>query len=397
MNNPQDRSPFSSESESRPTGEDTPRPWLSDETPAAETPPDVPPIRPLPRVETDLPPSRSSGLGETPLPPLGGPSAPLPATPIGPPPRRRSSCLLYTVLLLLACGLISGALAIGGVLLGVQRFERGVDLPLDGGVREVQTAQFDVGTTPRLEIRNDNGRTEVRVGEGRTIQVEATKRATGANAQARLNEIQLEMTRVGEDSVRLAYQRARPFSLFNFGGASVDFVVTVPAGTTVDIETDNGETVVDGVRANVTVRSSNGAVIGRNLDGAVTINTSNGRVTTTGVRGRLSLQTDNGAIEMQDVQADSLRVRTSNGPVTFNGTLGEGNHEIRTSNGPVTVRVSNDQRLRLDVQTDNGAINNRLQLTQAQSSRNRLSGVLNGGASTLTIRTSNGPVTLETR
>ena len=395
MSDPQDRPLFPSESESRPTGEETRPSRLTDDAPRTEPPADLPPLRPLPPSD-DTPSGRPPRLGGEP-PPLGLPSTPLPSTPIAPPPRRRSSCLLYTVLLLLACGLLSGALAIGGVLLGFQRFERGLDLPIDGGVREVQTAQFDVGTTPRLEIRNDNGRTEVRVGEGRVIQVEATKRATGTNAQARLNELQLEMNRVTEDSVRLSFRRTRTFSPFTFGGAAVDFVVTVPAGTTVDIETDNGETVVDGVRANVTVRSDNGAVTGRNLDGTVSLTSSNGRVTTNSTRGRLTVQTDNGPVDLQDAQVDNLRVRTSNGPVTFVGALGEGSHEIRTSNGPVTVRVPADQRLRLDVQTDNGGINNRLQLSQTQSSRNRLSGVLNGGASTLTIRTSNGGVTLETR
>ena len=396
MSDPQDKPLFPSESESRPTGEDTPPSRLTDDTPRTPPPADLPPVRPSLPPTTETPGERAPRLGETP-PALGLPSTPLPSTPIAPPPRRRSSCLLYTVLLLLACGLLSGALAIGGVLLGFQRFERGVDLPIDGGLREVQTAQFDVGTTPRLEIRNDNGRTEVRVGEGRLIQVEATKRATGPNAQARLNAIQLEMNRVSEDSVRLAYQRTRTFSPFEFGGASVDFVVTVPAGTTVDIETSNGETVVDGVRANVTVKSDNGAVTGRNLDGMVNLTSSNGRITTANTRGRLTLQTDNGAVEVQDAQVDNLRVRTSNGPVTFNGSLGEGTHEIRSSNGPITVRVPTDQRLKLDVQTDNAPINNRLQLSQTQSARNRLSGLLNGGGSTLTIRTNNGGVTLETR
>lgn len=396
MSDPQDKPLFPSESESRPTGEDTPPSRWASEKPPAGPPSDLPSSAPLPRPDSELPGARPPRLSDQP-PSLGLPPSPLPSTPIPPPPRRRSSCLLYGVLLLLACGLLSGVLAIGGVLLGLQRFERGVDLPLDNAVREVQTAQFEVGQTPRLEIRNDNGRTEVRVGDVRVIQVEATKRATGPNAQARLNDIQLEMNRVSEDTVQLGYRRSRSFSVFSFGGAAVDFVVTVPSGTTVDIETNNGETVVDGVRASVTVKSDNGAVTGRNLDGLVTLTTSNGRITATNTRGRLALQSDNGPVEMQDVQADNLRVRTSNGPVTFNGSLGEGTHEIRTNNGSVTVRVSNDQRLKLDVQTDNGSINNRLQLSQTQSARNRLSGLLNGGGSTLTIRTNNGGVTLETR
>lgn len=353
---------------------------------------DLPPVtdKPSTPIESPAPPLREQP------PPLGLPPTELPPYSAQPPRRSNAGCVMIGVLALLACGLLSGVAAIAGVMMNFGRIERGIDLPVDGSLREVQAAQFDVGASPRLEIRNDNGRTEVRVGDVRAIQVEATKRASGPNAQQRLNEIQLDMTQAG-DTVRLGYRRARAFNFFSFGGAAVDFVVTVPTGTTVEVDTDNGATVIEGVRNTVNVKSDNGSVTLRNIEGPVTAETDNGRIIMTNVRGRLAVTTDNGSIELTDVQADSLRARSDNGSITFNGTLGEGSHEIRSSNGRVSVTLPRDQRLRVDVQTDNGSINNRLQLTDTRTERNRLSGVLNGGGSNLTIRTNNGSVTLDQR
>ncbi|MCW5882934.1 MAG: DUF4097 family beta strand repeat protein [Anaerolineae bacterium] len=358
-----------------------------------------------PRPESIPSDSTSAPLGpgptaapEPPTLPTGGslPPAPLPSQQT--PPPRRSGCapsLVLIVVALIICGLLAAALAIGGAIVGVSRLDRAINLPLDGGLREVETRSFDPGATPRLVIRTGNGRTEVRAGEGRTIQVEATKRASGPNAQQKLAGILLDMSQSGE-TVRLGYQYSGPTSLLGQGGIAVDYLVTVPRTTAVDIEADNGEVTVDGVAAEVNARSANGAVTIRSVEGPVRVEADNGRMTIDRTRGLLDVQTNNGAIDATVTQADNMRLRSRNGAVTFAGALGAGPHEIQSSNGAVTVTVPADQKLQLDVQTDNGAINNSLPLTNAQTDRRRLTGALGSGGPLLTVRTNNGRVTLAT-
>ncbi len=362
------------------------------EHPRSEPPPLEPPA---------TPPAASASVEDalTPLPASSGlPPAPLPSQQSPPPPPRRSGCapsLVLIVVALIVCGLLAAALAIGGAIVGISRFDRAVSLPLDGGLREVETRSFDAGAAPRLVVRSGNGRTEVRVGEGRTIQVEATKRASGPNAQQKLAGIMLDMSQSG-DTVRLGYQYNGPTSLLGQSGTAVDYLVTVPRATAVDIEATNGEIVVDGTAAEVNANSNNGAVTIRNVEGPVKVEADNGRMTIDRTRGLLEVQTDNGAIDATVTQADTMRLRSRNGAVNFAGALGAGPHEIQTSNGAVTVAIPADQKLQLDVQTDNGAINNSLPLTNAQTDRRRLTGALGSGGPLLTVRTNNGRVTLAT-
>ncbi len=362
---------------------------------ASDVPSVPPPEESTPPVATP-PPARETPP-RAPLPTTPLPATPLPTTPPPPPARGGGGrCLLFAVLGLIACALLTGVVAVGVVLFGVSRVDRSLQFPFEGGVSEVETRSFDAGASPNLVVRNRNGRTEVRTGDVRAIQIEATKRAVGPNAQELLRQIQLDMSQSG-DTVRLGYTTPTVTGFSLGGGGSVDFLVTVPANTTIDIEANNGEIVVDGVRAATTVKNDNGAITLRNIDGATSAQTQNGRLTLSRVRGRLDAQSTNGPIDIQDAQADNLRLRNNNGPITYVGSLGEGAHEIRSSNGRVSVTVPADQKLRLDVQTGNGSITNRMSLSDARIERNRLSGTLNGGGPTLTIRTDNGSVTLETR
>lgn len=369
-------------------GGDKPVPPWADSTPVAPSPPgaETPPTQPSPPLEPSPPPPPS-------LPPTPLPSQQPPLTA----PRRSGAPLVVLIVLaLMACGLLAAALAVGAALTGLSRFERGVSLPMDTGVREVETRTFETGATPRLVVRNQNGGTEVRVGEGTSIRVEATKKATGPNPEQKLAGIQLDMNQSGE-TVRLSYEYNGPRSLLSQGGAAVDFAVTVPRGTLIDVDADNGAITVDGVAAAVNARSDNGAITIRNVEAPIVVSTNNGRITLNRTRGRLEAQTNNGALEATEAQADNLRLESSNGAVTFDGSLSEGTHTIRSNNGRVAVTLPADQRLRVDIQTDNGRIDSRLSLSEARVEPRRVTGVLNGGGPTLTIRTGNGGVTIATR
>ncbi len=68
-----------------------------------------------------------------------------------------------------------------------------------------------------------------------------------------------------------------------------------------------------------------------------------------------------------------LELRTSNGPITLSGPLGDAT--AQTSNGPINARGSRGQ---LDLNTSNGPV------------------TINGGSGLLSVETSNGPITIDT-
>ncbi len=330
---------------------------------------------------TETPPAETPMAetpAETPAPPPPSLEAPLPP-PTAEAPRRGGGgrCLLIAVLILLACALLSVALAVGGVLFGVTRMASPLDVSGSlASATQTISQTYQVGSAPRLAIRSSNGRTLVRGVEGNTIAVEATKRAIGPNAQARLQDIEVTTAQDG-DTVTVEDRRVSAPRPLESGGVTVDYVVTVPTGTAVD------------------VRSGNGAVAVETVRGGVIIDAGNGRVALTRPQGRVDVTANNGSIDVQDAQVDGMTLQAGNGDINFSGTLGEGASEIRSGNGSVRVVLPRDQRVRLDAQTGQGRITNNLS-SDAPNGRG-LRAALNGGGGTLLIRLGNGSITLDPR
>ncbi|MFN8498084.1 MAG: DUF4097 family beta strand repeat-containing protein [Anaerolineae bacterium] len=321
----------------------------------------------------ESPPASQASREET--PPL---DAPLPPTPVETPSRSGGGrCLLIAVLILLACAALSIALAVGGALFGMTRMSSSLDISGSlASATQTISQTFQVDTAPRLVVRSSNGRTLVRGVEGSAIVVEATKRAVGPNAQARLQDIEVSATQDGS-TVAVDDRRLSPPRPLEAGGVSVDYVVTAPPGTVVDVRSGNGAVVVEAIR------------------GGVTVDAGNGRVAVTRPQGRVDVTASNGSIDVQDATVDGMTLQAGNGDVSFSGSLGEGAHEIRSGNGSVRVALPKDQRVRLDVQTGQGRITNTL--SSDQPNGRSLRAALNGGGGTLLVRVGNGSVSLEGR
>jgi DUF4097 and DUF4098 domain-containing protein YvlB len=207
--------------------------------------------------------------------------------------------------------------------------------------------------------------------------VQATKRASGANAEELLRNLEVEITQDG-NTVRVVTRRQR--TAITFGGASVDYDITVPVQTDVEVTASNGVVSVAGVTGDVTAR------------------TDNGRIDVDKAQGAISVQTDNGRIRIQNTQASPLQAQSHNGSIEFDESLGsQGDSHVETDNGSIQLTLARDDRLRIDVRTDNGAISSNLPLTDEVKTQRSLTGILNSPAATLTIKTNNGSVTLEAR
>lgn len=145
---------------------------------------------------------------------------------------------------------------------------------------------------------------------------------------------------------------------------SVHFVVKVPDGVRVDLNTVNGGLEVLGVSNEVVANTVNGSVVARSSGGPVRAKTVNGSITVAmgSLRGadELEYETVNGSVtlEMPSNFGAQLELSTVNGrvntdfPITvvgtlsprkLRGTVGNGSGHVRAStvNGSVTLRRSN--------------------------------------------------------
>lgn len=140
--------------------------------------------------------------------------------------------------------------------------------------------------------------------------------------------------------------------------------------------------------------SGNGSIEVRGLRGSGVLRTSNGKIVAGDFTGDLQASTSNGGIEVTGLKG-SANLETSNGHISFSGELTPGSrNEIRTSNSGVSVRLEGTLSVVLDASTSNGKVSSELPLLATSTDNTHLAGTIGDGDSELSIRASNGSITI---
>jgi len=110
--------------------------------------------------------------------------------------------------------------------------------------------------------------------------------------------------------------------------------------------------------------------------------------------GLLTLETSNGAIDV-DAKDAVVEARTSNGKITFAGSLAAGTTRMRTSNATIDLTLPPDAAFSVDAQTSNARIVTDFTVAGGSASDDRLTGTAGGGGgATIILETSNNPITI---
>lgn len=159
-------------------------------------------------------------------------------------------------------------------------------------VRDERTFDFNLGAGSTFSIENVNGDLDIRLGN--TASVVATLHASSREL---LDRIEIK---VNESSNGVTIETELPKRMRR-GHASVDYVVTLPAG--VELEragTVNGDVDVTDVEGDIKIRTVNGDIDAANVSGDVDLETVNGGIDvsflTLGGRDSVKLDTVNGSI-----------------------------------------------------------------------------------------------------
>ena len=150
---------------------------------------------------------------------------------------------------------------------------------------------------------------------------------------------------------------------FNFlflGGCRVDFRVTVPAGVSLELDSSNGDLVVEGITGGVVLRTSNGDIDLDRLTGEIDAKTSNGAVIGRGLESSaVDADTSNGRISLVfEAPPDRLVAKTSNGNIDIEVPALPYRINANTSNGDIDLDVVSDPDAArtIDVTSSNGDI-----------------------------------------
>jgi DUF4097 and DUF4098 domain-containing protein YvlB len=148
----------------------------------------------------------------------------------------------------------------------------------------------------------------------------------------------------------------------------------------------------------ISVQSGDGNVEAKNLEGELDFTTGDGRLDLEDVDGSLRLHTSDGSSRVSG-RFDVLDVRTSDGQLEVEARPGSQLREpwdIRSSDGSVTLRIPGDLPADVELRSSDGSITTNIPLVvEGNFGRHDIRGKMNGGGNRLSIRTSDGSVTLD--
>jgi DUF4097 and DUF4098 domain-containing protein YvlB len=193
---------------------------------------------------------------------------------------------------------------------------------------------------------------------------------------------------------------------------SISYEITVPADTTLGVNTGSGEISAEGIRAPTKLHTGSGDIRGRDLGPQSHMETGSGGIQAASVAAPFSASTGSGDIQAEltgsgDVDlhtgSGSVRVRGVNGGLkarTGSGELGadgnvKGPWQLHSGSGSIRLALSSSEGFNLDVHTGSGSINSSLPITvQGTFNRHELKGAVHGGGPDVEVSTGSGDIEL---
>lgn len=225
----------------------------------------------------------------------------------------------------------------------------------------VETRDFLVGKRPTIIVKSGAGTIHVRTSaESNQVRIRATKQSKG---MMRSNtDLQVHYNQRAEDNT-ITVDSMHGWSIF--GKNSVDYDITVPLITDLDLKTDVGKIYVSDVIGQMMLMSDAGSI----------------HATQVSLQGQSKLKTDVGSLN-------------------FSGSIDpHGAYKFVSDAGSVNITLPEDASFHVDASTDLGSINSDFQLSgQSRMSRKKLNGnVGNPPYATLTLKTDLGSINLKRR
>jgi DUF4097 and DUF4098 domain-containing protein YvlB len=228
---------------------------------------------------------------------------------------------------------------------------------------------YSVAPGTPLSVGNTNGNIHVRVWDKDYVDVLAVKKTNRGKDE--LGKVDIRVSKNGKLSIETDY-------LERNARVTVNYTISVPKTVPVEqIKTTNGSVEITGTTGDAFIKTTNGSIKVSDTEGTVELRTTNGNISITGASGIRLAKSTNGSIEVSVLNFVD-------------------NAEITTTNGSVTLAVPENINADIDLKTTNGKISaSQIQMLVEEISKNHVSGKLGSGGNSITIRTTNGSITLK--
>ena len=194
------------------------------------------------------------------------------------------------------------------------------------------------------------------VAHGR-IEVKSTKNSevivAGTQASAKVS---LETENVGDRidvSASIVDVAAQPADL------EVDFQLTVPEETELELKTQTGLIYVEQVMGDMTLQSVAGDIHLKEVSGYIVVRTTNGSLVCAQCAGKLDFNSVSGSAQLLQPGLTNVTLFTTSGNILFDGDfIRTGIYTMRSGKGTVEVHFSGNDSFDLKAQTATGTVDN---------------------------------------
>jgi hypothetical protein len=221
-----------------------------------------------------------------------------------------------------------------------------------------------------------------------------------ARAQRLLDEITVEVSQRNNDvriEIRRPHSRWFFFWLWDSHRVRVRSEVVLPKECRLMAGTSDGSITATQVKGDLSFKTSDGDIRLTDAEGRLQVRSSDGAIALDNVRGDVEAHASDGNIEVSGVLT-GLNLRASDGDISVRvlpGSRMASSWEIGTSDGNVEAAVAPDFAAQLWLHTSDGDINCVLPVTvEGKTTGHNVRGTLGSGGSLLTIKTSDGDITL---
>ena len=225
-------------------------------------------------------------------------------------------------------------------------------------VEESKTLNVDTAKPVTLKVDSAAGSVTVTGADVDTVQVKAIKTAfdsSQAQAEAELKTIQYSITQAG-NTITLNYELNKSMNFMN-NINTVDFIVTVPSETIVDVDTSTGEVSVTDVQGKVAIVNTFGDITVEQVDGALDAKTNSGGIDVSSVTagsGDVKLSSGFGTISMSQVSGAEVTAESNSGKLDLENVRSTKDMNLWSDFGNVTF--ANGSAASLTVSTKSGSI-----------------------------------------
>ena len=266
--------------------------------------------------------------------------------------------LLIVALSLVCLGIVAVAFFRLGEINGFARnnpFDRR-NIPSE--VEETKTLKVDPEEPLTLNVIDEAGGVTITGGDVDTVQVKAIKTAydsTQARADEEVKNIQYTIEQDG-NSITLKYQIPESMNFSNKVN-TVDFLVSVPTETRVDVVGSFGELSATGLQADVSLENNFGDIRVRNVNGALVVRTDSGRIDVDSLNAGtadINLSSGFGSVSLSQASGADVTIDSQSGAVEVEDLQASGDVELASDFG--NVSFENGSAGTLSITTKNGAV-----------------------------------------